>query len=303
MSKFGFTRKTVWQYFLIFLGSFIVSAGFILFISPYKFVPGGVYGISIMIHHLTQGMFQQFPDGLPIGVVSLCMDVPLTILGTKILGPHFGVKTVVGFMSMSICTSMLEYFYGYAPLVENQPLLSAIFGGVLLGVGSGIVFKAQATTGGTDIVAAILSKYTRLPLGKLQIAVDTVVVFISLVAFQNWAIPMFSLIVIYINGKVIDIILQGMSVQKALIIISEKHDEIRSKIIKDMDRGGTYLQGHGMFENAEKHVIFTVLDRKEVEIMKDYIRETDPLAFMAVLDASEVLGEGFKSITEKSNSF
>lgn len=303
MSQLRLTRKTLWQYFLVVLGSFIVSAAFILFISPYKFVPGGVYGISIMIHHLTQGMFSAFPDGLPIGIMSLCMDIPLTLIGVKILGPHFGIKTVLGFLSMSAFTTLLEFSYGYEPLVANEPLLSAIFGGVLVGIGSGIVFKAQATTGGTDIIAAILSKYTRLPLGKLQIGVDSVVVLVSLVAFKDWAIPLFSWIVIYVNGKAIDIILQGMSVQKALLIVSEKHEEIRSAILTDMDRGGTYLIGKGMYEYSEKQIILTVLERKEVEILKDYIRDIDPKAFMAVLNASEVLGEGFKNLKDKSNGF
>lgn len=303
MSQLRLTRKTLWQYFLVILGSFIVSAAFILFISPYKFVPGGVYGISIMIHHLTQGMFSAFPDGLPIGIMSLCMDIPLTLIGVKILGPHFGIKTVLGFLSMSAFTTLLEFSYGYEPLVANEPLLSAIFGGVLVGIGSGIVFKAQATTGGTDIIAAILSKYTRLPLGKLQIGVDSVVVLVSLVAFKDWAIPLFSWIVIYVNGKAIDIILQGMSVQKALLIVSEKHEEIRSAILTDMDRGGTYLIGKGMYEYSEKQIILTVLERKEVEILKDYIRDIDPKAFMAVLNASEVLGEGFKNLKDKSNGF
>ena len=293
-------KKNVGQYLLIIIGSFIVAVAFILFVSPYKFVPGGVYGISIMIHHLTKGVFGTFPEGLPIGVLSLCMDIPLTLLGMKILGSGFGIKTVVGFTAMSLSTTLLEFTWGYEPLVENEPLLSAIFGGLLVGIGSGLVFKAKASTGGTDTIAAILSKYTRLPLGKLQISVDAVVVIISLVAFHSWAIPLFSLIIIYVTGKTIDIVLQGMSVQKALLIVSEKHQEIRSRILTDMERGGTYLVGKGMYENAEKNIILTVLERKEVEDLKDYISDTDPRAFIAVLDASEVLGEGFKNLKEKS---
>ena len=294
------SRKDLGQYLLILVGSFIVAVAFILFVSPYKFVPGGVYGISIMIHHLTKGVFELFPQGLPIGVLSLCMDIPITLLGMKIIGAGFGLKTVIGFTSMSLSTTLLEFSWGYNPLVENEPLLSAVFGGLLIGIGSGLVFKAKASSGGTDAIAAMLSKFTRQPLGKLQIGVDAVVVLMSIAAFHSWAIPLFSLVIIYIAGKTIDVVLQGMSVQKALLIISEKHEEIRSRILKDMDRGGTYLLGKGMYEHADKDIILTVLERKEVEELKDFIRETDPKAFMAVLDASEVLGEGFKNLKEKN---
>ena len=294
------SRKDLGQYLLILVGSFIVAVAFILFVSPYKFVPGGVYGISIMIHHLTKGVFELFPQGLPIGVLSLCMDIPITLLGMKIIGAGFGLKTVIGFTSMSLSTTLLEFTWGYNPLVENEPLLSAVFGGLLIGIGSGLVFKAKASSGGTDAIAAMLSKFTRQPLGKLQIGVDAVVVLMSIAAFHSWAIPLFSLVIIYITGKTIDVVLQGMSVQKALLIISEKHEEIRSRILKDMDRGGTYLRGKGMYEHADKDIILTVLERKEVEELKDFIRETDPKAFMAVLDASEVLGEGFKNLKEKN---
>lgn len=288
------------QYLMILVGSFIVASGFIFFISPYRFAPGGVYGISIIIHHLTQGMFAAFPDGLPIGTLSLCMDIPLTIIGTKILGSRFGIKTVVGFVSTAFFTSMLEFLWGYRPLVENQPLLSAIFGGVLVGMGCGIVFKARATTGGTDIIAMILAKYTRAPLGMLQIYVDSAIVLISLAAFKDWSIPLFSWIIIYITGRVVDIILQGWTVEKALIVISDKHEKIRVEIIEKMDRGGTYFTGNGMFANSPKQIIFTVLTRRETEILKDYIREIDPTAFIAVLDASEILGEGFKQLKQEN---
>lgn len=294
------TGKTFGQYLLIITGSFIVAVAFILFVSPYKFVPGGVYGISIMIHHLTKGVFETFPEGLPIGALSLLMDIPITLLGMRLIGAGFGFKTVIGFTSMSLSTTLLEFTWGYEPLVENEPLLSAIFGGLLVGIGSGLVFKAKASSGGTDAIAAMLAKYTRQPLGKLQISVDAVVVLMSIAAFHSWAIPLFSLIIIYITGKTIDIVLQGMSVQKALLIVSEKHQEIRSRILTDMERGGTYLVGKGMYENAEKNIILTVLERKEVEDLKDYISDTDPRAFIAVLDASEVLGEGFKNLKEKS---
>ncbi len=299
INKDLYSRNSLKQYMMVLVGAFIIAAAEILFINPYKFMPGGVYGICIMIHHLTQGTFDMFPNGLPIGVMALVIDIPLTIIGTKILGPRFGFKTVLGFSSMSVFTTMLEYWWGYDPLVANEPLLSAIFGGVLIGIGSGIVFKAHATTGGSDIVAAIIAKYTRGQLGLMQIYVDSAIVLSALAAFGDWSIPLFSWIIIFITGKCIDVVLQGLNVEKALIIISDRHDEIREIIIKKMDRGGTYLTGNGMYENADKRIIFTVLSRRQAELLKDFIREIDPRAFMAILDSSEVLGEGFKDLKEE----
>lgn len=299
INKDLYSRNSLRQYLMVLVGAFIIAAAEILFINPYKFMPGGVYGICIMIHHLTQGTFEMFPNGLPIGAMALAIDIPLTIIGTKILGPRFGFKTVLGFTSMSVFTTMLEYWWGYDPLVANEPLLSAIFGGVLIGIGSGIVFKAHATTGGSDIVAAILAKYTRGQLGLMQIYVDSAIVLMALAAFGDWSIPLFSWIIIFITGKCIDVVLQGLNVEKALIIISDRHEEIREVILKKMDRGGTYLTGNGMYENADKRIIFTVLSRRQAELLKDFIREIDPRAFMAILDSSEVLGEGFKDLKEE----
>jgi len=219
-------------------------------------------------------------------------------LGIKILGPRFGIKTVVGFVSTAIFVDILEFFWGNKPLVENDPLLSAIFGGVLVGIGLGLVFKSKATSGGSDIIAMIIAKYTKLPLGQLIIYVDSAIVLISLVAFKDWSIPLYSWVIIFICGKIIDIILDGINFEKALIIVSEKHQEIRNKIITDLQRGGTFIEAKGMYNNDDKKLIYTVLSRREVAVLKDYINEIDPRAFVTVIDANEILGEGFKSLNE-----
>lgn len=276
-----------------------MAAGFVLFISPYKFAPGGVYGISILLHHLTIGVFPWFPDGLPIGATALMMDIPLVLIGLKILGPRFGIKTIVGFTSTAFFVDLLEYFWGNKPLVENDALLSAIFGGLLLGVGLGLVFKSKATSGGSDIVAMIIGKYTRMPLGQLLIIVDSVIVLFALAAFQDWKIPLYSWIVIFITGRVIDVVMQGISYDKTLFIISEKHLEIRDKIINDLNRGGTYIQGKGMFNDTDRTIIFTVVNRRELSMLQDFIYQIDREAFLTVIDANEIIGKGFKSLNEK----
>jgi uncharacterized membrane-anchored protein YitT (DUF2179 family) len=294
-----FSKKWFISYSLIVIGSIILAAGFVFFISPYKIVPGGVYGIAIVIHYLTEGVFSWAPSGLPIGLMGLIMNIPLTIIGIKILGPRFGIKTVVGFVLTSVFMDLITYFYGEAPLVADDALLSSIFGGVLVGLGLGLIFKSKATSGGSDIVAMIIAKYTKLPLGQLMIYVDSAIVLIGLLVFADWKIPLYSWIVIYITGKTIDIVLQGMSVDKTLFIISDKFEEIRNRIINDLNRGGTYIPGKGMYNGSDKTIIFTVVNRREMAVLQEYIHEIDPTAFLTVLEANEILGEGFKSLKEK----
>jgi uncharacterized membrane-anchored protein YitT (DUF2179 family) len=294
-----FSKKWFISYSLIITGSIILAAGFVFFISPYKIVPGGVYGIAIVIHYMTEGLFAWAPSGLPIGLMGLIMNIPLTILGIKILGPRFGVKTVVGFVLTSVFMDLITYLFGEAPLVAGDALLSSIFGGVLVGLGLGLIFKSKATSGGSDIVAMILAKYTKMPLGQLMIYVDSVIVLVGLVVFADWKIPLYSWIVIYVTGKTIDIVLQGMGVDKTLFIISDKFVEIRDRIINDLHRGGTYIPGKGMYNGSDKTIIFTVVNRREMALLQEYIHEIDPNAFLTVLEANEILGEGFKSLKEK----
>lgn len=287
-------------YSLITVGAFIMAAGFVLFINPYYIVPGGVYGIGIVVHHLTKGFFDFWPEGFPIGLFGLMMDIPLTLIGIKILGPRFGIKTVVGFVLTSQFMLLLTHFIGEDdPLgLKDQLLLACIFGGVLIGFGLGLIFKSKATSGGSDIVAMIISKYTALPLGQLMIYVDSAIVLVGLLVFKDWKVPLYSWIVIFITGKVIDVTLQGVGYDKALLIISDKVDEISRKIIGDLKRGGTVFSGTGMYQKVDKQMIYTVVNRRELEILKDFIRQTDPNAFMTVINATEILGNGFKSLND-----
>ena len=292
-----FSREWFKVYGLIFFGTFIMSAGYVLFINPYRVVPGGVIGISIVIHYLTEGVFSFWPTGIPIGLMALTIDIPLALLGVKILGPRFGIKTVVGFVLTATFMDVLTYFIGQDdPLnLGDKILLASIFGGVLIGFGLGLIFRSRATTGGTDLISMMINKFTGVPLGQLLIIVDSIIVLLGLIAFGDWKIPLYSWIVIFITGQVVDITLRGISYEKMMFIISDNHEEIRQKIIFDLNRGGTIFVGRGMFQNNERNVIYTNVSRREYQILKDFIREIDPRAFITVVDAYEVLGEGFKS--------
>ncbi len=295
-----FSRQWFAAYSLIVLGAFILAAGFVFFINPYDIVPGGVYGIGIVVHHL-------FPV-IPIGLFGLAMNIPLTILGIRILGPRFGVKTVIGMVLASVFMDALTFLIGDENPktmlngsidLSNDVLLACVFGGVLIGFGLGLIFKAKATSGGSDIVAMIVAKYTRLPLGQLMIYVDSLIVLLGFVVFRDWKIPLYSWIVIFITGKVIDIVITGVSYDKTIFIISDRYEEIKDKILADLNRGGTFINGNGMFNNAEKKIIFTVVNRRELAILQEFIHKIDPNAFLTVINANEILGKGFKSLKEK----
>lgn len=297
-----FSKQWFKAYSLIVLGCFIMSVGFNYFISPHHIVPGGVYGIGIAVNYLTAGMF---PDlgaengGFPIGTLGFLLNIPLTIIGIKVLGPKFGVKTIVGFV---LCMVFMDYSWlTVRPLIANSdvdPLLSSIFGGILIGFGLGLIFKSKATSGGSDIIAMILEKYTKMPLGQLLMTVDSIIVMFGLVVFRDWRIPLYSWITIFVTGKVIDTVLAGISAEKCMLIISDKHEEIREKILFDINRGGTYLPGIGLYKREEKKIIYTVVNRRELSMLTDYIREVNNMAFITVLDATEILGNGFKPLQE-----
>ncbi len=295
-----FSKKWLTDYSLILVGSFILAAGFVYFITPHKIVPGGVYGIAIVVHYLTPGIFSFWPDGFPIGLFGLLLNIPLTIAGIKILGPRFGVKTIIGFVLTSAFMDGITWLrpVGNAPLVDDV-LLSSVFGGVLIGFGLGLIFKSRATSGGSDIIAMIIAKYTHLQLGKLMIYVDSTIVLLSLVAFKDWHIPLYSWIVIYVAGRAIDMTLEGADYNKALLIVSDKYEEIKHKLLHDLERGGTYLDGEGMYTGDRKRIIYTVVSRREVAILEEFISKIDPDAFITIMDAKEILGEGFQNLKLK----
>jgi len=299
-----FSKKWIISYTYIITGAVILALGFVLFINPYNIVPGGVYGISIVTHYLTQGLFSFWPEGIPIGLFGLILNIPLTILGIKILGPRFGIKTIIGFILASVFMDIFTMIIGANdPLgLKDDLLLACLFGGVVIGIGLALIFKSKATSGGSDIIAMVFAKYTKMPVGQLLIYVDSCIVLFGLVVLKDWKIPLYSWLVIFITGKVIDSVMEGASSEKMFLIISEKHEEIRDKIINNLERGGTYLYGEGMYQGAPKKVIYTVINRREVSILEEYINQIDPDAFVAVIDAKEILGYGFKSLPEKIDS-
>ena len=289
-------------YSLIVLGTFIMSIGYVVFVSPLKLAPGGVYGIAIILHHLFN---------FPIGLSGICLDIPLLIIGTLWLGPKFGAKTIVGVITLPAFISLWEKIYGYAPLIAlpGDPMtpdpaanfIVALCGGVIIGVGLGLIFRTRATSGGSDIIAMIIGKYLKhIPLGTLLIIVDSTIVLAALAAFKDWTIPLYSWLIIYVTGIVMDKVIAGFHSNKVVLIVSDHYEEIRQHIFDELDRGGTYIHGEGMYNNDEKKIIFTSISRKQLPILVHFVHAIDPKAFVSILDASETLGDGFTSLREKA---
>lgn len=287
----AFSKKWFLSYLNLVAGTFILALGYAFFMTPYKIVPGGIYGISIVLHHTL---------GFPVGLSALCFNLPLTLIGLKLLGSRFGVKTFIGFILTALFTDGLIWLIGPDPLnLHDEVLLASIFGGVIMGVGVGLIFKSRASSGGTDVIASILSKYTKIPLGTQLMMVDSCIVILGFAVFHDWKIPLYSWLTIFIMGRVIDMVLKGFSDDKAVFIISDKSEEIRKTIVFDLKRGGTVLQGKGMYTKADKEVLFTVINRRFIPDLHQFIFKIDPHAFITVVDAQEILGEGFKPLAEK----
>lgn len=284
-----FSSKLLKSYALILGGTFCMAVAYVYFISPFKIVPGGVYGIAIVLHHLY---------GLNTGILAFVFSIPLVIIGVMNFGWKFFFRTFWGVVLTSFFTWLLTVINGDLQLVHNA-LLSTIYGGVFLGLGVGMVFKTKSTVGGSDVIAQLLSKHIRMPLSRAQVMVDGAIVLVGFVAFKDLEIPLYSWLVIFIMGKVIDFVLTGFSDDKSVFIISDKHALIRERLLEEIGRGGTYLHGSGMYNGAEKKVIFTVVSRRELIHLMEIVHQVDDQAFMTVVDASEILGKGFKSLDEK----
>lgn len=288
-------RQLIRQWLFVVVGAALLATAFVLFITPYRIVPGGVYGLGVVLNYL-------FP-AIQVGTYGLSMDIPLLLIAFRLFGAKFGSKTIVAALLTPLFMDSMTYLIGSDPAtmlggkidLSGDVLLSCIFGGILMGAGIGLIMKTHATSGGTDIVAMIVSRYLHLPISRSVLYVDSAVVIFGLVVLGDWKLPLYSLVTIFVSSRLIDYIVDGGSGDKLLFILSDKHADIRDYILSGLDRGGTYIKASGMYTGVGKEMIFVVVSRREVSLMRDRIREIDPLAFMIVVDAHETLGEGFKT--------
>ncbi|MBO5226280.1 MAG: YitT family protein [Parabacteroides sp.] len=279
-------KRTVGDYTLIVVGAFLQALSYVLFLAPYKIVPGGVYGISIVLHYVTEGVFSFMPEGLPMGMTALCFNIPLMVLAMKKIGLASGPKTVVTFLLISIFTDLLSYVVGYDPLVKNDHFIAGFYGGAILGIGVTCVFKAQSTSAGTDVLARVIANQSNLKVSNMIILLDSIIVMLGLIVFQDWAVPLYSWFTIFVYGKIVEMF-QTENPSRAVFIVSRKTDELKDLILNKLHLGGTFLHGRGMYKGEEREIIFTLAERKDLPRLKDKVKEIDPEAFVSTMHASK----------------
>lgn len=273
-------KDTIIEYFYVIAGAAVVAIGFNAFLFPNQVASGGVSGISTILH----GIF-----GWNAGIVQYAFNIPLFIAGVLILGKKFGVKSLVGTLALPLFVILTEEWNAWT----YNPLLGAIFGGIVVGAGIGLVFKGKASTGGTDLLAQIITKYTGLTLGTSVLLIDGLIAISAAIVFDIEK-GLYALVGLYVTTKTIDIIQLGFSQSKMVYIITNKQDEIRDAIFREIDRGVTKIPAFGGYTGSEKPVLMVVVYQTEFTKLKQIVQTIDPSAFVIVSDAYEVLGEGFK---------
>ncbi|QPQ34380.1 YitT family protein [Lysinibacillus sp. JNUCC-52] len=273
-------KASIVEYVYVIVGAAIVAIGFNVFLLPNQVASGGVSGISTILH----GLFGWNP-----GLVQYAFNIPLFLAGVLILGKKFGVKSFVGTITLPFIVLLTN---SWEPWTDN-PLLGALFGGIVVGLGIGLVFKGNASTGGTDLLAQIITKYTGLSLGTSVLLIDGIIAISAAIVFDLEK-GLYALIGLYVTTKTIDIIQLGFSQSKMVYIITLKQDEVRDAIYAEIDRGVTKLPAIGGYTGEARPVLMVVVYQTEFTKLKQLIKSVDPSAFVIVSDAYEVLGEGFK---------
>lgn len=286
MKKLLITKK---EFFLIFLGVNILAIGINFFLAPLNLVTGGISGLGIVVEELGD-MFFGFP--IPIWLTTLALNIPLFVISIKQRGFEFAKKSLYAVILLSVALWYMELIPNPFALGDDL-LLAAVFGGVGLGVGIGVVLRASATTGGTDMLASIIKfKLPKFPIAKLMLIIDGCIILSGFFLFGAHK-AMYAIISVVITSKMIANVLEGTHFAKAAFIISDKSEEISIAIMERIPRGSTGLKARGMYSKNDKEMLFTVVSQKEITKLREIIREIDPKAFVTIADVKEVLGEGF----------
>lgn len=274
--------KLVGEIIGVSAGVVLTAIGLDMFLIPNKIAAGGVSGIATILHYLIH---------VPVGAAMLALNVPLFAAAIYRLGLQFGFRSLYGTVALSLAVDALVSFL---PVPTHDLLLASLFGGVLVGLGLGLVFKYSGTTGGTDLLAALLRTYTGVNIGQLLFLVDATIVIAAGFAFASAELSMYALITIFVTSWLIDLVQEGFSYTKAFLIISNQPAEISAAIVAGLNRGATAWPARGVYTGAEREVLLSVVNRSEVTRLKEIIYQVDPHAFVILADVHEVLGEGFK---------
>lgn len=278
--KFGLKFKNI---FFIIFGSAIFSFGLVHFNMQNNLAEGGFTGITLLLYFL----FHLDPS-----YTNLLLNIPVFIIGWKLLGRNAFLYTLLGTVSVSVFLWIFQRNQFHIPLKEDLTL-AALFAGVFIGVGLGTIFRFGGTTGGVDIIARLVNKFTGISMGKTMFVFDAVVITLSLIFYLSYKEAMYTLVCVFIGARVIDFMQEGAYAARGAMIISDLNDEIAAKIMHEMERGVTVLNAHGAFSKKERDVLYCVVPKNEIIRLKNVITSVDPHAFVSVSFVNDVFGEGF----------
>ncbi len=268
----------------IFLGSLILAVAMNMFLIPHQLAAGGFSGLGVIFYHLFD---------LPVGITVIALNIPLFIWAYFQLGNRVVLQSLVGTVFFSAAVELTAFL----PTATNDIILSAVYGGVIMGIGVGLVFRFRGSTGGTSLLSLILSKVIGLSTGQSLLGGDLVVIALAIFIFGG-EIAMYSALALFISSWVIDVVQEGLGYAKAALIITSKGEEINSRLLQELGRGVTRLEGQGGYTGEGREVLLCVVTRRQTALMKSIIHAVDPKAFIIIGNATEVHGEGFKEIKE-----
>ncbi|MDY0088620.1 MAG: YitT family protein [Coriobacteriia bacterium] len=281
--------RPVRTYLLITVGLVLTAWSLNAFLIPNRIAAGGVSGLATVLFFTAQDL----GITLPIGVQMLVMNALLLSVALRVRGWHYAAKTIYGIVVLSV---LVDVFARFTPhLAEGDYLLAALYGGALSGLGMGMVFKAGGSTGGTDIIASLLSRRFSFGQGQLLLAVDAIVIVLAGLKFGS-ELALYGAVAVFVMGAAVDLVLEGLKVEKAAFVISQHGARIGEAIMHDLGRGATALAARGMYSGEPREMIFTVVSRKEIDDLKQIVRAIDPGALVIISDVHEAIGEGFKEM-------
>jgi uncharacterized membrane-anchored protein YitT (DUF2179 family) len=280
------TWSGVQDFLLITLGSLLQALSIRLFLVPAHLVNGGISGLSQIINYYT---------GIPIGLMIFLGNLPLFFIGWRYLGgPRFALRTAYAVLAVSFFTDFLVLFLPKNGLTQDL-VLNTLYGGVISGVGYGLVYRGQGTSGGSDILARILNNWRGISVSQSYLLTDSLVMFLGGLVF-SWENALYAIVMLYISGIAAEVTMEGSNVVRTALIITNQPDSVAEKVLINMERGVTLLPGKGAYTGTERIVLYVVIARSEVSQIKALVREADPNAFMVIGQAHEALGEGFRPL-------
>lgn len=279
----GKVFKIIREYVGVLFGVAITAFGLSWFLIPSRIAAGGVSGLATVAYHLFD---------FPVGLTMLVLNIPLFIAGITILGAVYGAKTFIGTITLSL---LVDLFQRWAVPLTSDPLLSAIYGGVVTGIGLGITFRFGGSTGGTDMAAQLIAKFFPTSVGRALLLVDGFVIALAGFAFGP-ELALYALLAVFITTKAIDVVQEGQSYAKAAFIITDYSDKVGQMVLTKLERGATALKGTGVYTGADREVLYVIVSRSEIRSLCQLVNEIDPNAFVVISDVHEVLGEGFKRL-------